>query len=295
MPHVHTWRFKVRTYEIDSFGHVNNVNYVHYLEEAATRASAAAGYDWDWYMQQRRIWVVRKWTIRYFQAAAYGDELIVRTWVSDLRRVRSHREFDLRRASDDAPLVRARADWVFVDLDTLRPARISGDFRAAFGLLEDEPLEDLGVRIRNPQPVTESHVYHDHHTVQVHEVDIAQHVNNAHYLRWIDAAYQNACTAAGWPLGRQIETLKFAILAAGHEIEYFKPARLGDRVRVESHIVESARVRGAWIHEVYNDATDELLARDYTVGAFVDLSGPTPRPTRIPPAFMRAILQGGTA
>ncbi|MFP4323165.1 MAG: acyl-[acyl-carrier-protein] thioesterase [Anaerolineales bacterium] len=293
MTNVYTWRFKVRTYELDAFGHVNNVNYVHYMEEAATQASTAAGYDWDWYMAQRRIWVVRKWTVRYIQAAEYGDELAIHTWISDLRRVRSHREFDIRRTRDDAPIVRARADWVFVNLDTLRPTRIMGDFRAAFNLPEDQTLDDLNVRIRKPQPIADCHSYTTTHMVHLHEVDIAQHVNNAHYLHWIDYAYQAACARAGWPLERQMQELAFGILAAGHEIEYFKPARLGDRVRIESRVVEGARVRGAWIHEIYNDATDELLARDYAVGAFVDLSGESPRPTRVPQVFMQAILSGG--
>jgi acyl-CoA thioester hydrolase len=47
MTRTYTRRFKVRQYELDSFGHVNNAVYVNYLQEAAIEASADAGYDPD--------------------------------------------------------------------------------------------------------------------------------------------------------------------------------------------------------------------------------------------------------
>ena len=36
--------FKVRHYEMDALGHVNNAVYLHYLEQAAIEHSAAAGF-----------------------------------------------------------------------------------------------------------------------------------------------------------------------------------------------------------------------------------------------------------
>jgi hypothetical protein len=33
------------------------------------------------------------------------------------------------------------------------------------------------------------------------------------------------------------------------------------------------KVRGAWIYEIYNAASGKLLARDYSLGIFVDLDG----------------------
>ena len=44
MPLVHTRNFRVRHYECDAYGHLNNANYLRYMQEAAFDASAAAGY-----------------------------------------------------------------------------------------------------------------------------------------------------------------------------------------------------------------------------------------------------------
>lgn len=293
MPKTYSWRFKVRTYELDQFGHVNNVNYISYLEEAATQASAAAGYPIDWYWQNGYIWLIRKWTIRYYQTAVYGDELEAVTWVSDLRRVRSNREYVLNRVGDGEKVVRARTDWVYVNAETHQPARIPDHFQAAFQP-PNEPLEDLGVRIRNATPTVDAHRYVTHHDVRTYEIDPALHVNNAMYLRWIEHAYANAVTTAGWSFQRQLQEYNFAIFAGGHEIEYFKPAKEGDRIKIISWVTEMARVRGAWIHEVRNADTDELLARDYAVGAFVDLSDGQPKPARIPDPLLQAVLSGGS-
>ena len=40
---MHTSFFRVRQYECDAYGHLNNVNYVRYLQEAIVEAGAAAG------------------------------------------------------------------------------------------------------------------------------------------------------------------------------------------------------------------------------------------------------------
>lgn len=291
MPKTYTWRLHVRTYELDQFAHVNNAVYLNYLEEAATQASAAVGYDWDWYTRHQCFWLIRKMTIRYFQPAMYGDELEVKTWVSDFRRVRSNREYEITRVRDGERIVRARADWVFVDEKTLQPKRIFDEFPEAYGV-HNEPLEDLGVRLRNAETLTDSHRFISYREVQSYELDSAKHVNNSIYLRWIEHAYNSAINSVNWPLERQMREHQFAILAAAHEIEYFKSALEGDRIKIISRVVEVARVRGAWIHEIRNAATDELLAEDYAVGAFVDLSSGTPKPTRIPQVMLEAAVTG---
>src|SRR5215470_17896979 len=98
MPKVYSWRFNVRSYELDVSGQVAPPTFLNYLEEGAVQASAAEGYDYNWYFANNRMWVVRKITMRYFSPAVHGDELELYTWVSDFRRVQSNREYDLRRA-----------------------------------------------------------------------------------------------------------------------------------------------------------------------------------------------------
>jgi acyl-CoA thioester hydrolase len=286
-----TWRTRVRTYELDQFEHVNNANYLNYMQEAATQASAEAGFSWDWYNANGCTWFIRKISIRYYEPAHYADEIEVKTWVSDLRRVRSHREYDITRPSDTTRLARARADWVFLDTQTQQPKRIPPEFHPGFDP-PDEPLEDLGIQIRGVDHLPESHRYVTYREVQSYEIDTMQHVNNGVYLRWVQQAYTDALNSINWSMQRQLDELKFIVLVAAHEIEYFKPAIEGDRIQITCWITQVARVRGAWWYEIRHADTLELLARVYSVGAFVSVADGQPRPTKIDPHMLECGLTG---
>ena len=69
-------------------------------------------------------WVVREHKIEYFLPAFVGEEIEIRTWVENIRRVRSLRKYEFVRRSDRKVLVRGETDWVFVDLKTGVPRAI---------------------------------------------------------------------------------------------------------------------------------------------------------------------------
>src|SRR5438270_10615 len=54
-----TRRFRVRHYELDVTGRVLVATYVRYMQEAAIEASAAVGFDTDWYRAHETGWVIR--------------------------------------------------------------------------------------------------------------------------------------------------------------------------------------------------------------------------------------------
>jgi acyl-CoA thioester hydrolase len=286
MTHRLTRRFRVRHYELDAFGHVNNAVYVQYMQEAAIDGSTEAGFGPTWYRERGTGWVIRRLTVRYLAEAVYGDEIDVTTWVSQMRGVSSLREYDLTRASDGARVARARAQWVYLDLEKGRPVRCPADFAAAFAPTGE--VEDLGVRLTKAEPTEAAHRYRSRRRVQFHELDTVQHVNHAVYLQWIVQGYFDALRAAGYSLERPRRE-GWLTLQGGHDIEYFAPALDGDEIEVVSWVCEMGKVRGAWTHEIYNTATNTLLARDYSLGVFVNLEG---RPTPLPPHAIEDVLRG---
>ena len=94
-------RFRVRHYECDAYGHLNNANYVRYMQEAAFDASAAVGYDKNRYEAMGYLWLAHETEIEYLQPVIYGDTIEVKTWVGDFRRVRSRRFYEFRKAGHD--------------------------------------------------------------------------------------------------------------------------------------------------------------------------------------------------
>jgi acyl-CoA thioester hydrolase len=225
-------------------------------------------------------------TIRYLAQVAYGDEIDVTTWISQIGGVRCLREYDLMLVRTGSRVARGRAEWIHIDLATGQPARIPDGWADAFAPA-GEP-EDLGVRLSNPRTTQNAHRYTSRRRVQFHELDVSQHVNHAEYLHWIGEAYFNAVRTAGHPL-EQTRREGWLVVQAGHEIEYFAPALANDPIEIVSWICEMGKVRGAWTHEVFNHATGKLLARDYSLGAFVNLDG---KPTVLPPQAIADVLRG---
>ena len=131
--YVHAYEIEVDASAIDPNGHVNNVEFVRWMQKAAVRhadergctaATAAAG----------ATWVARSHHIEYLRPAFAGDRVRVQTWVADFRRAFSLRKYRFTRVSDGTPLARGETDWVFVDARTGRPRSIPDPIKAMFVL-----------------------------------------------------------------------------------------------------------------------------------------------------------------
>jgi acyl-CoA thioester hydrolase len=284
MAHAFTRTFRVRHYECDLLGHVNNAVYQHYLEQTAIEAAADAGYSMTWHAERGVAWVVRRITLEYLRPAGSGDVLDITTWVSSWGRTHSQREYAAVRRSDGLPIVNASADWVFVDRATGRPTRIPVDLADIFGgdtrcATRPYPLPEKGL---------DAGAFRWRHRVARYEVDFMQHVNNAAYLNWFEEAKFRAADEAGWTVERMREA-GFMTVQVRHDTRYLLPATYGDELDVVSRLYELRRVRGTWLHAVYRAGTGELLAQNRSTGAFRDLEG---RPTPAPPAMLEALLRG---
>jgi len=107
---------------IDENGHVNNVTYVQWMQEIAVEHYSSIGG-----IQAQgpdATWVIREHRIEYHLPAFANEEIDVRTWVENIRRVRSLRKYEFVRKSDGKLLVKGETDWVFVDAKTGAPRPI---------------------------------------------------------------------------------------------------------------------------------------------------------------------------
>jgi len=123
--------------------HVSNVEYVRWLDRAAELHADACGYRRTWLLQRNLMWFVARHEIDYLAEARLGDDLVVATWVRDMKRIRSWRDFAIIRPADQTMVCRAATLWVLVDLETRRPVRIAQEMVRRFDPLE-APAGALG-------------------------------------------------------------------------------------------------------------------------------------------------------
>jgi len=128
-PAVFEHPFRVSSEDIDLLGHVNNVVYLKYTQDAAlAHWYAAAG---DEYVVGL-VWVVRRHEIDYIQPAFDGDDLVTRTWVGAASGASFERFAEITRPRDGQTLARVKSVWVALDSKTLRPRRVTAELRARF-------------------------------------------------------------------------------------------------------------------------------------------------------------------
>jgi acyl-CoA thioester hydrolase len=278
---IHHENFRVRFCECDAYGHLNNVNYLRWMQEAAFGASGAVGYDFASYDTLGHLWLVRETTIEYLATLAYGDEVEIKTWVSDFRRSHSLRQYEFTNTRTGQVAARASTDWVYVNTQTLRPVAIPLEMQQAF--CPDLPDADTPRERFPTPPPPPPNVFTLRRQVEWRDIDMMWHVNNAMYLAYIEDAGIHVAEAYGWPMQRMADE-GFGLFARQHRIEYRIPAMLGDEVAITTWISDVQRSSVIRHYALQRTSDNALLARARTRWVWVDLN--SGRPIRIPENFL---------
>ena len=138
MPEVHTRRITVGVDSIDAHRHVNNQEYLRWMQELAIEHSTALGWPLERYLASGASWYVKTHFIDYLRPAELGDTLLACTWVSAMNERSSPRHTLFLRESDHQIVARAETLWIYVSLKSGRPLPIAADVRAAFPLVDSE-------------------------------------------------------------------------------------------------------------------------------------------------------------
>lgn len=137
------YEFTIPDEAVDENGHVNNVMYVQWMQDAAVRHYEAMG-GRQITIDNGATWVVRSHTIEYLRPAFAGERIKVLTWVANMRRVRSLRRYQFVRVEDEQLLVRGETDWVFVDAKDGALRAIPQEVASLFTLVPDEVKHKFG-------------------------------------------------------------------------------------------------------------------------------------------------------
>jgi acyl-CoA thioesterase FadM len=231
-PGHHVWATTVRVTEVGARGVVSPSAVVDWLQTTAALHCHDAGWSIDRLRAEGFVWFVREFDLILDAPARHLDRVEVETWVSDLRRFRTHREYVVR--TGEEVVARAQADWLFLGTTAqgkLRPRRPPEAMQDAFpfdpalGLRGEPPLAWA-----DPDGAATTCLAR---RVMPSELDENAHVNHATYLDWLE---DEALLDGRAPLRRaRLEFLDDA--AAGEEVEVQRWAR--------SEQLEDARITRA--------------------------------------------------
>lgn len=277
MPAIFTRRFRVRHYECDAYGHLNNVNYVRYMQETALDASADIGWDNERYQAIGHHWLIRETDIEYLQPLVWNDDVDVTSYVIDFRRIQSRRRYEFHRVSDGALVAQATTVWVYLNTETLRLARIPDSMIQDFA---PDGLPDSSKPHRfPPAPPQPKGVFHHQRRAEWRDIDTVGHVNNASYMAYCEDASTQVGRGFGWTMQAMLDE-GFALVLRRFRIQYLQPAVLDDDLVISTWVSDVKRATAHRHYDIHRPADDTQLARAYGMLVCFDLE--KQRPMRVP-------------
>jgi acyl-CoA thioester hydrolase len=121
------------------------------------------------------------------------------------------------------------------------------------------------------------------------DTDAGGVVHNIAYLRMVEIARSQLAASLGWTLEEMGRTGLVPVVART-EIDYLKPARLGDHLLVTAELVRLEKVRSFMRFEI-TSATQPGLIFVRCLQTMVTVQLPGGRPQRVPKAWSEAYPQ----
>jgi acyl-CoA thioester hydrolase len=122
---AHSAELTVRSYECDAYGHVNNANYLNYLEYARHEYLKAIGFDYALCMAEGYGLYVTRVEIDFKRPAVLDDRLTIESRA--VKRGAASGTMEQRIRLGDDLVAQALVTWAFVDSKG-RPTRIPDAF-----------------------------------------------------------------------------------------------------------------------------------------------------------------------
>lgn len=131
-----TTEIAVRSYELDSYNHVNNAVYQNYLEHARMDFLNKIGFRYNDFFNAGYIIPITHIDIRYKAMAVLGDTLYVDSYPTLLKTVHGAFHQTIRKA-DGTVCIEAEVEWCTVSKESGRPVKIPDEFMVE-GLVPEE-------------------------------------------------------------------------------------------------------------------------------------------------------------
>lgn len=115
--------------DLDDLNHVNNVVYIHWIQEIAKK-------HWKILVSNEIIknyyWVLLEHQIKYLHPALLNDNIRLKTSIEKTEGIKSSRIVEIYNKDTNKLLVTSTTIWCLINAKTNKPNRITDEIRQAF-------------------------------------------------------------------------------------------------------------------------------------------------------------------
>ncbi len=277
----HVYECPVRWADLDALGHVNNVVYVDYLQEARVDMFRSHRVE---LMGQELVegLVVARTQVRYVEPLMFRFEPVrIDCWVTEVRAASftlAYEVYDERPDGSRRVYLTATTELTPYVFAEERPRRLTAEEKT---VLEGHRDPGADAAVRAPQRTPAHRLEVGHYPVQVRfsDVDVYGHVNNVKYFEYLQEA-RIAMMGRLWD-EVPVETGRISLVVAQVDVDYKVPilhrAAAYDAWTWVSHVGSTSLVMETEIVDASDPEREVLLARARVVLVFFDPASGRPR------------------
>ena len=238
---IYRGEFTYRSAEIGPDGTINLFRVADLLQEVAGKHADRLGFGMEDLGNAGTTWALTKLHICMQQQLIGGKEYKIQTWPSGTHRLWAIRRYRLL-DSEDVEVGQAISHWMILDKKTHRPQRLPESIMNRVWPEPPAPEPSWTNFGEGIIPDLETPEF----SVRLNEIDINNHVNNAHYLAWA----MNTAASISHPKWTAFEA----------ELLFEAESKLGDIIQIRSGYLETGNTLKS-AHHIHRVEPEARIAR----------------------------------
>lgn len=217
---MYQYKSRVRYSEVNSDKNLTLASLLDYLQDCSSFQAEDMNIGVDYLASHKISWVLASWEIEILRYPKMGERISVNTWPYGFKGFYGYRNFSITDEAGEI-LVKANSIWVYMDLECMRPVRISEELLEAYrNELEDELDGDWSkgkLKITPEQmekmealpriPVTKNYIDTNHHMNNGKYVQVAeQYLPDNFKVKRLRVEYKKAATLGNMLYPKVIKT-----------------------------------------------------------------------------------------
>lgn len=235
-PPVHRYAYRVRVADANALGRLGLVRVIDLMQDAAWQHAAGLGASMATLQAEGVAWVLARLRVEMQRYPQLGETVWVETWPSGEERSLVYRDF---RLWDEAAqlLGQATTTWLVFDLAARQFRTLPTNIRKLLPTVAEPPLPRANGRWSQPALADDAPA----HPVHWWHIDLNQHVNHSHYVRW-------ALTGLPTPLPEEARCRRLELILR-------RECRIGDMLRSAVQPLSA----DTFSHALYRESDQQLI------------------------------------